>query len=974
VFSIFRVLSAAVYFILIFHIPLVSAGTVSLPQTGQTTCYNAAGDSVACVDTGQDGEHTFGEAWPSPRFTDNGNGTLTDELTGLTWLKDANCAATVSHDPDETGDGTMDWANSLLFISQINSGAGGFTDCNAGFNDWRLPNVNELETLVNAEVANLTWLTDQGFTNPSGGGGYWSSTTSTNFLPGNGVFVDLSAGAVSNTDKNDVGGVLPVRGGQLDGNVYLAYPANVWRTGQTTSYTDDDDGTYQAGVEWPAPRFTDIGDGTVTDNLTNLMWLKDANCIASNYAADYSADGEVTWATALEFINQMNSGARPLCASSYDDWRLANRKELLSLVDRSQSNPALPAGHPFENTPLASAYYWSSTTYANNTLWAWRMWTRTGDIGGAPKSNLSLVWPVRGGAAAAPEPDIALDPASINFGSVTIGQSPAEIATVSNLGTATLTISLFELDGVNSDEFALNNNGGNAPCGNTPVVLAASASCTVAIQFVPASAGAKVANFHVTSDDPDEPAAGIDLSGTGVSAQVPNISVDVEAIDFGAVVVGETPSQDFTITNTGGAVLNYDADLTNFDDPAFELGAQYSGTLQPEESFTGTVTFAPPGAGDYQNAVRIISNDPDTEGTLIQLAGTGVAAGVGPDITVTPTSYTFLPAPIGGASPPVDFTIANDGDQTLSVTEMRLQDAVNFTIDLGSGTAPCAATPVSLEPGMSCTVGISFTPQSDLGAYGTILIIESNDPDEVRTDVPLNGNAIEIQIPLPDIEVTPLEFDFGIITRNGISEPLEVLIENVGQATLQFSDIALTDTRNYDLDLSAGANPCVAPASQLNAGGSCTLSVTFNPADIGNLDARLNIDSDDPYSPRIIVSLLGFAEPGSGGGPSCFVATAAYGSYLEPEVVTLRQFRDDFLLTNRAGRALVAFYYRHSPPIANYISQHDSLRALTRWALTPIVYSISYPKTVFVFLAGSMVFVLRRRKKKQLQQKTTALK
>ena len=59
-------------------------------RTGQTTCYDAAGASIACTGTGQDGAHLKGVVWPAPRFTDNNNGTVTDNLTSLIWLKDAN--------------------------------------------------------------------------------------------------------------------------------------------------------------------------------------------------------------------------------------------------------------------------------------------------------------------------------------------------------------------------------------------------------------------------------------------------------------------------------------------------------------------------------------------------------------------------------------------------------------------------------------------------------------------------------------------------------------------------------------------------------------------------------------------------------------------------------------------------------------------------------------------------------------------
>jgi hypothetical protein len=69
--------------LVIFFIPFLAfAGAVQLPQTGQTTCWDAAGNVIDCLGTGQDGDLRMGVAWPNPRFTDNGNETMTDNLTG----------------------------------------------------------------------------------------------------------------------------------------------------------------------------------------------------------------------------------------------------------------------------------------------------------------------------------------------------------------------------------------------------------------------------------------------------------------------------------------------------------------------------------------------------------------------------------------------------------------------------------------------------------------------------------------------------------------------------------------------------------------------------------------------------------------------------------------------------------------------------------------------------------------------------
>jgi hypothetical protein len=152
------------------------------------------------------------------------------------------------------------------------------------------------------------------------------------------------------------------------------------------------DGEYQMGIGWPTPRFTDHGNGTVTDNLTHLMWTKNANL----------SGGEVnSIQDALTYVNNMNAGVNE--NFGHTDWRVPNMKQLFSLIDCSQYGPPLPSGHPFDNVVSgASTYlYWTSTSYTGNLTHTWCLSMYGGGSFGfcnkGGDSQVMYLWPVRGG-------------------------------------------------------------------------------------------------------------------------------------------------------------------------------------------------------------------------------------------------------------------------------------------------------------------------------------------------------------------------------------------------------------------------------------------------------------------------------------------------------------------------------------------------------------------------------------------------
>ena len=344
---------------------------IRLARTGQTLSYAPR----------DDGNLQRGVGWPSPRFTDNRDGTVSDNLTGLMWLKDADCILTAhpSFDTDDlAGDGRVTWQHALDFVSAIN--AGRFADCSSGYSDWRLPNAAELRSLNDySSFATPSILQGHPFTN-SNYWSFWSSTT----VPdehGYALMAEMhwNGGTMYSADKPNHYGVWPVRSWQT-----VNAPAPVAQTGQTRCYdalgqltpcTDSgQDGAQQAGIQSPSPRFALGASGqTLIDRLTHLEW------------ATSPESAPMTWSSAVSFATNSS-----LCG--YTDWRLPNINELASLLHYEEPSRWLQA-QGFNN--LAVYDYWSSTTLAGHPGWAWGIGLRGGGTAVAPKGWPCFVWLVR---------------------------------------------------------------------------------------------------------------------------------------------------------------------------------------------------------------------------------------------------------------------------------------------------------------------------------------------------------------------------------------------------------------------------------------------------------------------------------------------------------------------------------------------------------------------------------------------------
>jgi hypothetical protein len=418
-----RIIISKLFFIILLFISNieVKAATIALPQTGQTACYDGAGTIIACTGTGQDGELQMGFALPNPRFVDNGDQTVTDNLTGLMWTKDCNLMN--SRDSSfiaqfDYGQGSVTWQNALNYVKKLN------TEKYLGYNDWRLPNVNEIGSILNhGQPTDATWLNLQIFSNIQTTNGFWSSTTDARVPDGAwDMGLGFGYGLISGSIKINSNHVWPVRG--------VTAPLTIPKTGQNTCYSQfglaidchgtGQDGELQTGVSWPVPRFISNHDQTLTDTLTGLIWSENA-----------SLSGSMTWGQALDYIKTINSQNY----LGHNDWRLPNINELNSLGHRGLSEPGTwlntQGFSGVKTSSLTSVFpYWSSTSEP-------RYYAISGNYSllydGADSvwEYYSNAWPVRGGQSGS----FLLTISKTGSGTGIVTGSPGIIGWNSNTGT-----------------------------------------------------------------------------------------------------------------------------------------------------------------------------------------------------------------------------------------------------------------------------------------------------------------------------------------------------------------------------------------------------------------------------------------------------------------------------------------------------------------------------------------------------------
>ena len=309
-------------------------------------------------------------------------------------------------------------------------------------------------------------------------------------------------------------------------------------------------------------------------------------------------------------------------------------------------------------------------------------------------------------------------------------------------------------------------------------------------------------------------------------------SLSETSLTFSGQVVGTTSApQTVTLTNTGTLRLIISSiAVTGTNASDFSQINTCDSSLPSGGKCTITVTFTPNDKGPRTASVTINDN---TGGSPQEIALSGT--GTGPSAILSPISLIFVTQPLGTSSPAQSVTLSNDGTVALSIT------SISFTGADPGDFAQTNTCGISIAPGASCTINVTFDP-AHIGARTANLSVTDNGPGSPQT-VSVAGVGTVVQL-------NPSSLKFFFVTV-GSSKTLSTTLTNVGKTTLSISGITITGP------FFAQTNSC---GSSVAGGGSCTINVTFTPSTVGPWSADIRISDNGGGSPQL-VPLSGFACP-----------------------------------------------------------------------------------------------------------------
>jgi pimeloyl-ACP methyl ester carboxylesterase len=401
-------------------------------------------------------------------------------------------------------------------------------------------------------------------------------------------------------------------------------------------------------------------------------------------------------------------------------------------------------------------------------------------------------------------PSISFSPAVLTFPSQLVGtSSTSQAITVQNTGTAPLPMTSVVLGGANAGDFSQTNT-----CGSS---LAAGASCTVSVIFIPSSFGNKTATLVLTDSVGTQ---SVDVSGTGTAALA---ALSPASLAFPNQLVG-TPSaaQVTSLANGGNIALSVTSiSLTGVNSSDFAQTNTCGTSVAAGSSCTISVIFTPSGTGARTASIAVI----DSAGTQITtVSGVGTA----PAVSLSSNNLIFANQTVGTSSTAQAVTLTNSGNGGLSINSISISGANSADF---AQTNTCGT---SVAAGANCTISITFVPTAAGSRTAAVTIVDNAGSQGIS----LAGTGVAAG---PAVQLTPTSLSFGVQPVGVASSVRAINVANTGGSALSITSISVTGTNGTDF---AQTNTC---GTSVGAGGTCTISITFKPAAAGPRSAAITL-------------------------------------------------------------------------------------------------------------------------------------
>ena len=426
-------------------------------------------------------------------------------------------------------------------------------------------------------------------------------------------------------------------------------------------------------------------------------------------------------------------------------------------------------------------------------------------------------------AAGTGSPAIALSATTLTFAAQTLGTtSAAQTVTVSNTGTAVLTLAGLTLGGTASAEFA---RGGTCQPGTN---VAVGATCSIQLTFTPTVAGTRNATVTITHNATGGTSA---LSLVGTGALAPAVaSVTPTALSFTQTINSTSIAQAVTVRNNGGQPLTLGAiGISGVNAAEYVIGAASTcaaGTVvNGGSNCTLQVTFRPTVAG-ARSAQLSIAHNATASPALVALTGTGTATPQ-PAVSVSVTTLSFGTISVGQKSAAQAAMLTNSGEAPLTLASLTLGGTSSSDFALAGNCASGA----TVAAGGTCTMQLTFAPTA-VGARSATLTVASNAANGSPV-VALSGSGVQYAIAVNPASVA-LQSTVGTMSAS-----VQAVVTNSGASPITLSSITIAGP----FVMQPGSNACGEGPMDLIPGQACSVYVAFMPATAGPATGEVTIAS-----------------------------------------------------------------------------------------------------------------------------------